>query len=122
MEQEVLIEVIDKLTEAHVTLTELAQIQPLIGTEDFTETFEIITAMSTALQPIGRATLKAALEVAATTYHDEVKTTQLRTINRWLMPAIAACVLVVCATSIVHIITDYNNPKNYRKVYLETIK
>ena len=63
MEQEVLIEVIDKLTEAHVTLTELAQIQPLIGTEDFTETFEIITAMSTALQPIGRATLKAALEV-----------------------------------------------------------
>jgi archaellum biogenesis protein FlaJ (TadC family) len=122
MEQEALIEVIDKLTDAHVTLAELAQIQPLIGTEDFTETFEIVAAMPITLQPIGRATLATALDKAAKGYHEDVKTEKLRTINRWLMPAIAASVLVVCATSIVHVITDYNNPKNYRKVYLETDK
>lgn len=122
MEQEALIEIIDKLIENNITLTELSQIQPLIGTKDFAETFEIVAAFSTALQPMGREELKTALELAAITYHEEVKTTKLRIMNRWLLPVIAASILIVCATSIINIITDYNNPKNFRKVYLENIK
>jgi len=122
MKDEEVLEVIDKLTNARVTLEELEELKPLIGTEDFTDTYLIVESMETALQPIGRAELKSELESAAVNYHEEVKVGKLRSINRFLLPAIAASLLVVCATNIVHLITDYNNPKNFRKTYIETIK
>jgi tRNA(Leu) C34 or U34 (ribose-2'-O)-methylase TrmL len=78
--------------------------------------------METVLQPLGRAELKKELQDASVNYHDEVKVGKLRNINRFAMPAVAAVLLVVCATNVVHALTDYNNPKNYRKTYVENIK
>ncbi len=122
MEQESILQVIDKLTGANVTLTELEEIKALIGTSDFTETYEIVQAMETALQPLGRAELKKELQETAKQYHEEQKTVRLRKINRWILPAIAACVLVVCSVNVVHRLTEYNNPKNFSKAYLQNIK
>jgi hypothetical protein len=122
MKEEDVLQVIDKLTNARITLEELDELKPLIGTEDFTETYRIVEAMETVLQPTGRAELKKELEAAAANYHEEVKVGKLRSINRFALPAIAASVAICFATSIVHVITDYNNPKNYRKTYIENIK
>ena len=122
MEQEDILIVIDKLTDARVSLHELNEIKPLIGTEDFTETYNIIAAIEIALQAEGRVALKKEMEVAAKEYYEKVKVVKIRKFNRWLLPSIAAVLLVICSVSIVQVITDYNNPKNFRKIYLENIK
>lgn len=122
MEQEDILQVIDKLTGAKITLTELEEIKPLIGTDDFTETYELVQTMETALQPLGRAELKKELQETAKQYHEEQKTVRLRKINRWILPAVAACVLVICSVSVVHKLTDYNNPRNFSKAYSQNIK
>ena len=120
-EEDVLI-IIDKLTGAKVSLQELEEVKPLIGTDDFTETYQIVESMGAVVLPIGREELKKEIELAAAIYHEEVKVVRLRKINRFILPAIAASFLIVCVSSIIHILTDYNNPKNFRKTYIETIK
>jgi len=122
MEQEDVLIVIDKLTDAKISLNELNEIKPLIGTEDFTETYLIVAAMEETLQAEGRLILKKEIEVAAKEYHDELKVVKIKQFNRWMLPSIAAVLLVVCSVSVIQVITDYNNPKNFRKIYIENIK
>ena len=90
MEHEDVLIVIDKLTDANVTLQELNEIKPLIGTTDFTETYEIVAAMEIALQEEGRLALKKEMEEASKEYLEEVKGVKIRQFNRWLLPSIAA--------------------------------
>ena len=122
MEQEDVLMVIDKLNEAGITLNALEEIKPLIGTADFMETYEIVQGIEVAIQPLGRLELKNDLIIAAKEYHNEEKIVQLRKINRFVLPAIAAIFMIVCSVTIIQALTDYNSPKNYRKVYSEKLK
>jgi hypothetical protein len=117
-----IIEIIDQLNDAGISLNDLEKIKPFIGLEDFNATFNIVTSMNAALQPIGQNVLRDELKKASIIYHENENVIRLRKITRYSFPLIAASIFIVCIITILHVITDYNNPNHYRKQKTELVK
>lgn len=115
-------EIIDQLNDAGLSLNDLEKIKPLIGSDDFNATFNIVTSMNAALQPIGKEALRKELKIASIQYHENEKVIRLRKITRPLLPLAAASILIACIITLFHIITDYNNPNHFVKQKTELVK
>ena len=122
MKEEDILLIIDKLAMADISLAELNKIKNLIDTEDFIENFNLVTSLETALEPLGRELLRNEIKEASKMYHNQAKVVNLNNVKRIALPSIAAAIIVICCIAIFIQATDYNNPKNYRRESLASIK
>ena len=96
---EKILSIIEKFVNSKVSIDELQQVAPFLNTSDFKETFQLIESIEIAVKPLGRAELKTELKSASNKYHEEIKVVKLKNFTRWLMPAAAACILVIVGIS-----------------------
>mgnify|MGYP003401895944 CR=1 FL=1 len=113
MEEENILDVINKLVEANVSINELRELAPLLETTDIEETYRVVENIGLAIKPFGRNELKNELRLASKEYHKEVKVIKLQNLKQWTLPAIAACLFVVVSISTITSIQNYSNKDKF---------
>jgi hypothetical protein len=113
--------IVDKCINAKLSQRELQQISAISNTADFQETYLLMENLESVATPFGRSDLKKEIIIASKEYHKEAKNGRLKNISQWTVPAIAASVLLICSITVINTLTSYNNPKHFRKSYIEKL-
>jgi|APCry1669193181_1035450.scaffolds.fasta_scaffold72061_3 hypothetical protein len=111
--------IINKFVKYKFNKSELEEIAPLIGSEEFNTHFELIQDINTLMQDEGRKELKKEIQDILEREKQTEKKGQIIRLKEYRLQAVAACFLIACAVGIIKSTTGYNNESKFRKSYIE---
>ena len=111
--------IINKFINYKIKRSELEEVAPFIGTEDFNEHYQLVEDVNAIFQEKGRNELRNELKGFIESEKRIEKRGKIIQLKEYRLQAIAACILVVCALGVIKSTTGYNDHSKFRKTYIE---
>ena len=109
--------IINKFVKYKFKKSELEDIAPLIGTDDFNTHYDLIEDIDTLMQEEGRREIKIELQEILDSEKKQNKKSNIIKMQDFRLQLVAASVLFTCSANVIKNKISYNLTSNFTKTY-----